>query len=58
MQNYKTKKRREYFRYCQMCGKKHNQKDMVRVYETPGINWVCQDCYDREYGILYEIDEF
>lgn len=41
-----------------MCGEKFNQKDMVRVYETPGINWICQDCYDREYGIWFEIEEF
>ena len=53
----KAPKKREYFRHCPICGDKYNQKDMVRMYGST-YTWVCKECYDKEYGMLNDIDEF
>lgn len=52
-----AKRKREYFRYCPVCGEKYNQKDMIRMYDS-SYDWVCQKCYEKDYGILNNNDEF
>ena len=53
----KKPKKREYFRHCPICGVKYNQKDMIRMYDST-YNWLCPKCYENEYGVLTDIDEF
>jgi len=40
--------KRKYYRKCGVCGRKHEQSDMVRTDLSPN-GWLCHDCYTAEY---------
>lgn len=35
------KRKRKYYRKCEICGEKYEQSDMVRTIS----GWICLDCY-------------
>lgn len=46
-------KARKYIRKCGVCGKRHEQSDMIRTNDSPN-GWICADCHSEihpEYGI-------
>lgn len=42
------KKKRKYYRKCGVCGKRHEQCEMVRTNNSPN-GWICEDCYIEEH---------
>ena len=42
------KRKREYFRKCGVCGRRFNQKDMIRD-DCSDNGWICTDCHNDEY---------
>ena len=55
------KKKRKYFRKCGICGERHEQSEMVRVYASP-TGWLCWHCHymnlqDFVFDTQWEEDE-
>ena len=50
------KRKREYFRKCGVCGRRFNQKDMIRD-DCSDNGWICLDCHNDEYHDE-EVSEF
>ena len=47
--------KRKYYRKCGYCGKRFEQKDMVRT-DLVRNGWLCKECYESEEP-LFDVDE-
>ena len=47
--------KRKYIRKCGYCGKRFEQKDMVRT-DLVRNGWLCKECYESEEP-LFDVDE-
>ena len=53
-------KKREYFRICPFCGRRFNQKHMIRT-NLSDTGWLCEDCYGDvtlDVRVLNELEEW
>ena len=55
-QNGKKPKKRQYFRKCGVCGRRFNQKEMIRD-NCSDNGWMCFECY-RDEHLDEELNEF
>lgn len=51
-----NKKKRKYFRKCGVCGKRHEQSEMIRTNQSPN-GWICFACYHDEHP-EFDIEEW
>ena len=47
--------KRKYYRKCGYCGKRFEQKDMVRT-DLARNGWLCKECYESEEP-LFDVEE-
>ena len=49
-------KKRKYYRKCGICGKRHEQSEMIRTDDSPN-GWICFECHNAEHP-EYDLDEW